>query len=160
MKNKLTAKFLLPVVLGIWGLIGWKVYAAINGREEAVMNTEPVAAQKAKNNLPDSLTLSLDYRDPFLSKPAPVRNPAASHPALHPAIIKSPDQPKPVAATWPSIKYSGLVRHDDKTVGFLTVNGTSYFVQPGILAGEVKVTGLWKDSIRVEWGKERKVVGR
>jgi hypothetical protein len=160
MKNKLTAKFLLPVVLGIWGLIGWKVYAAINGSDEAVKSSEPVITKTAKSNLPDSLALSLDYRDPFLSKTEQKRSPGTVYPVIHPGNTTKPEQPKPATASWPKINYSGLVKHDAKTVGFLNVNGTSYFVQPGIIAGEVKVINVWKDSVQVEWGKERRVVGK
>lgn len=162
MKGKATAKLLLPLVIAIWAMIGWKVYAAMNkdGDANNVSFHAPEVAAHGKA-LPDSVVLIANYRDPFLDKPVEVkRNASAAAPAAV-AKVKVEIPSKPIA-TWPKLGYYGLIKRngDAKTVGFLSVDGESHFVQSGTVIGEVKVLRMWKDSVEVVWGKERRVVGK
>lgn len=61
MKNKKVTYLLLVLSVVIWGTAGWKVYKAFNVQVE-----QPVIKQNAKNIKKDSITLLLNYRDPFL----------------------------------------------------------------------------------------------
>lgn len=156
MKDKKLSWFLLPAVIAIWGMIGWKVYAAIAGEEEAahvpVRPTERLADTSAT---PAQYTLLLNYRDPFFeTKPKP--KPAATNPVKPGQAPVKASVPAPAAAAWPVVSYGGLVRQTQsgKTVGFLVVNGTSYFVNAGDAVDELAVRSLWSDSIEVRFGKE------
>lgn len=154
MKNKKLSWILLPAVLAIWGMIGWKIYAAVNGEEETFTG-EPAQAELPTDTsvVPDEYTLLLDYRDPFFEKkPQPKQNTAGVKKA-EPVPVKNS---APVITQWPSVSYGGLVRQTQsgKTVGFLIVNGASHFVNAGDVAGELTVTKMWSDSIEVRFGKE------
>lgn len=160
MKNKKTAYILVPVVLAVWGMIGWKVYAAMNGKDEKFVTV--VADEKIKsavNEIPDTIALIADYRDPFLGKITVINdNSAFKIQHSKSKTEKIPDPPK-APIVWPVVSYHGLVKRngDQKTVGFLNVSGKSFFVQGGEEAGEVRVGKLWKDSVEILFGKEKKV---
>lgn len=154
MKNKKLSWFLLPAVLAIWGMIGWKVYAAINGEDENFTSESQQAKLTVDTSaVPEEYTLLLDYRDPFFeTKPKPKSNSST---------VKKADQvvPKNVVQSgvqWPAVSYGGLVRQTQsgKTVGFLIVNGTSHFVSAGEVVGDLSVTKMWGDSVEVKFGKE------
>jgi hypothetical protein len=157
MKNKKTAYIMVPLVLAIWGMIGWKVFAAMEGKGKnsvAVPAKENIKAQRIE--ISDTIQLLANYRDPFLDKPAaPVKN---QNPNSKKEIVKIPEQPK-ITSTWPTVTYHGLIRrnNDQRSVGFLNVNGASYFVQGGEGAGAVNVGKLWKDSVEVLFGKDKKI---
>lgn len=160
MKNKKLSWFLLPVVLAIWGIIGWKVYAAMKQEPEE----ESVFADHSDligdtSFVPEDYELILDYRDPFLGK-TEVKKPKTN------SIAVIPPQP-PVKSTaetdvWPVITYSGLVREpkSGKTVGFLTIAGESCFVQTGDILGDLSVGKCNKDSVQVLKGKVSKWIKR
>lgn len=160
MKSRKTAYVMLPLVLAIWGTIGWKVYASL-GNEPAAVTAERTAPVKDRSvQLPDTIRLIANYRDPFLDKLVatekptvkPIRNPKPAQPG-------TPQVSQPVQV-WPQVTYHGLIKRsgDEKTVGFLRVNGTSHFIRGNEAAGVVNVVRLWKDSVEVAWGKEKKIV--
>ncbi|MDQ3109907.1 MAG: hypothetical protein M3R17_08425 [Bacteroidota bacterium] len=160
MKNKKTAYILVPIVLAIWGIIGWKVYAAMGGKDESNIVAISENVNVSKIDIPDTIELIANYRDPFLDDlKFEIRNSKLNIRDSKSVKVEIPVLPK-VIVSWPAIAYFGLIKRnsDGKTVGFLSVNGVSYFVQGGEGAGEVKVSKLWKDSVEVVWGKERRVV--
>lgn len=145
----------------IWGIIGWKIYAATKENDEVNLpNSQSLNLPSEKAEVPDTYQLLLDYPDPFLGKStSPVKfntnpNPVKNNTPIPPAII--PKQTN----EWPEIKYSGLVKSpkDGKVVGFLSVDGVSHFVKNGDVVGVVSVQNIWRDSVMVYMGKEKKVV--
>ena len=158
MKNKKTAYFLIPLVLLVWGMIGWKVYAAMNNTAGGNMkedNNEEV--KPAEEKIPDTFELLVNYRDPFLgNSKIKIPNSPKTNTEKHAVPIIPP---KPVFS-WPEISYHGLIVRNgtEKKTGFLRVNGISYFVQGGDEAGGVKVGKISKDSVEVMLGKERKII--
>ena len=160
MKNKKTAWMLLPAVLLIWGLLGWKIYAAMkDDPSPPFVATSPDPSAPKHVTVPDSYQLLLDYPDPFLTaKKTPVRNVSPSSPK--PGNTSTPKVTAPIApAVWPELRYAGLVQSKDgKTLGFLTVNGASHFVKTNDIIGEITVQKIWKDSVLVVRGKEKNVV--
>ena len=148
---------MVPIVLAIWGMIGWKVYAAMKGKDKNVGAAPFKENSKVKGiEISDTTQLLANYRDPFLGKSiSPVKAPNQNSKKV---IVKSPEQPKVIVA-WPTVAYYGLIKRnsDQKSVGFLSVNGASYFVQGGEQAGEVNVGKMWKDSIEILFGKDKKI---
>ena len=159
MKNRKTAYFLVPVVLAIWGMIGWKVYAAIGGNNKD--SSIPSVQKKVKpsaSEISDTIELIANYRDPFLDKSVVIND--NSKPKIQNSKlpqVKVADPPN-VSVSWPKIIYHGLIRKSgsEKTLGFLSVDGKSHFVQMGDEAGEVKVGKIWKDSVEVFFGDKGK----
>ncbi len=155
MKNKKLTWILLPVVLGVWGMIGWKVYAAMNAEEDVMVTTDSAPSNVARSSfVPDTYQLALNYRDPFFeSKPEKIYQNSSSHQQSETNVIKKTE---PQSVSWPTIIYSGLVRQPQsgKTVAFLSVNGSSQFVNAGDVVNDVAITKVWSDSIEVKFGKE------
>lgn len=63
MKNKKTTYLLLVLSIVVWGAAGWKVYNAFHTQPEV-----PTVKKETKTVLKDSISLLLNYRDPFLGK--------------------------------------------------------------------------------------------
>jgi hypothetical protein len=160
MKNKKTAWILLPAVLLIWGLLGWKIYAAMKDDVPPTFTASTTPAPVTHEAVvPDTYQLQLNYPDPFLTtKKTPVRDVRTS--PENPNSTPSPKVLTPVApAAWPELRYAGLVQSKDgKTLGFLSVNGQSHFVKANDVIDEIVVQKIWKDSVRVVRGKEKRVV--
>ena len=160
MKNKKTAYIMVPIVLAIWGMIGWKVYAAMKGNDEKLSSV--ILEEKVKTTgaeIPDTISLIANYRDPFLGKMFVEKKDSRTKTQdLKSTARKAPVTPV-IAPSWPIVSYHGLIKRtgDQKTVGFLNVNGKSYFVQGGEEAGEVKVGKMWKDSVEILFGKDKKI---
>ena len=158
MKNKKLSWFLLPAVLCIWGVIGWKVYAAVGDDEDiAAPENELHVTSDHVPAIPDTYNLQLDYRDPFLDKPVPVKMPKKNSSAPIPPKIEKKET---VVAVWPVLRYAGLVKQskDGKLVGFLNVNGVSHFVKSTDVIDELVIGKVWSDSVEVRRGKERRVI--
>ncbi|HET6990351.1 MAG TPA: hypothetical protein VFJ43_03460 [Bacteroidia bacterium] len=160
MKNKKTAYFMVPIVLAIWGVIGWKVYAAVKGNDKNILvSSEQKKEKSSLKEIPDTVSLIASYRDPFLGKVVVIKDNSnqKSRDSKLP-VVKVPDPPA-IPEPWPKISYHGLIRRSGsaRTVGFLSVNGASYFVQGGEDLTVVKVGLLWKDSVEVLFGKEKKI---
>lgn len=152
MKSKTTLWILIPAVLGIWGAIGWQVYAAMKGDGDNVgaVHGSPFTVPGSPSAIPDTFSLLLDYPDPFAAQNAKPK-----------VNVKSPSQttqpktttPIPEQTQWPNIVYSGLVKQPSsgKMLGFLSVNGVSYFVKEGDEVGGVRVLTINPNHITVRW---------
>lgn len=156
MKNKKLSWFLVPVVLSIWGAIGWQVYVAMKSDEDiAPGKVNTLTSVESISAVPDTFALLLDYRDPFLDKTFAKTPPVSS-------IKNNPTPPKtnPIVATitWPTISYSGLVRQPsgDRMLGFLSVNGKSHFVKSGDVIDGLSVGRVTKDSAEIIMGQEHR----
>jgi hypothetical protein len=161
MKNKKTAYIMVPVVLAIWGMIGWKVYAAMKDKDDKIsVNVSNEKIKIVSTKISDTVSLIANYRDPFLDKNISVKENSIRRNGQNSKspVAKIPVPPK-AEAVWPKITYHGLIKRtsDQRTVGFLSVNGKSYFVRGEEVAGEVIVKKLWKDSAEVAFGKEKNI---
>jgi hypothetical protein len=160
MKNKKTAYLLVPLVLFVWGMIGWKIYAAVNPGE--IKNNEKANTEKTNDPakiIPDTFGLVANYRDPFLDKNFSRENSKIIIKNKNLPVVKNIEVVKP-DIKWPEVAYHGLImrNNSEKKIGFLSVNGASYFVQEGENAAGMKIGRLAKDSIEVLLGKERRIV--
>ena len=159
MKNKKTAYFLLPVVLAVWGMIGWKVYAAFGEKKMSSVTAQPSFDKVITIKSGDTIPLIANYRDPFLDKVT--ENTISKNPVKNPKSQKA-EQPVsiPQAEKWPSLVYHGLIKKSgsEKMVGFLTVNNKSFFVHGNEDAGIVSIGKVWKDSIEIFFAKEKQTI--
>lgn len=160
MKSKTTLWILIPAVLGIWGAIGWQVYAAMKGDEDnaapKVISTE---IDEDKQIVPDTFSLLLDYPDPFAVQSA---KPKVNVKSQSQITLPKTTAPVPEPTQWPNIVYSGLVKQPSsgKMLGFMSVNGVSYFVKEGDEVGGVRVDNIAANQIIVQWNRQSKLVSK
>ena len=102
MKNKKNIYFLLPAVLVVWGLLGYRIFSAVQPKS---INTDLNASQLAftPHNFKESesFTIKADYRDPFLG----TINKVHKKPKKRPKAKTEQEPKKP----FPQIHYKGLV---------------------------------------------------
>lgn len=119
MKNKKNIYILLPLVIIIWGLIGFKIFSGLNSasfnEKSSKMDKQfvPKTVDQAK-----AFTIDPDYRDPFLGtfkkKKAIVKKTSN-------AIAKK-------TVVFPTIVYKGMIapKSKNKKVFMLAINGKQY----------------------------------
>ncbi len=154
MKNKKLAYILLPVVLLVWGIVGYKLYVKFFGEEDFIVaNTEIVSEDKA-NAITDHFEIENNYRDPFLGnavREAVVSTQPVTAPLQRQTVVIPPVM-KPVVY-WPAIKVGGLV-NDKKFMGI--ISGKSVLLDKGEQALGVTFVKSNKDSVWFKFSNEQK----
>lgn len=155
MKKKLTY-LMLPVVIAIWGIIFYRIFYAAGERNVAVIKEERGVDVTKRKFTADTFDLIADYRDPFLGKAAATEQKAASSPV---STQKSEHKPSPSVILWPSVSYSGMIKNQSSAVQLvlLQVNGNSHTVKAGEVVEGIKIMKVYKDSVEVSFGKEKRV---
>jgi hypothetical protein len=131
----------------------------MKGKEDSNFIIAKEEKVKVPTEIPDTIKLIADYRDPFLGKNFVQEDDSKFKIQNSRLKVENVPEPVKVVAVWPAVFYHGLVKRNgnQKTVGFLNVNGKSFFVQGGEVAGEVQVGKLWKDSLEILFGKDKRV---
>ncbi len=182
MKNQRAVYLLLPLVLLIWGLIGWRVWSATEepaaGPAVSFATRQPVAAP-ARRGFPKLL---LTYADPFRavagSEPVPTQaapvlpaaGPALAAPANSASGLNLPIRPitpaLPTTTTpppsWPPITYLGVIAHAEgkAQVALLTINGEETALKIGREVQGIRLLRLFRDSVQVVRGKQQRTFYR
>ncbi|MBS7562780.1 hypothetical protein KHS38_00040 [Mucilaginibacter sp. Bleaf8] len=166
MKNKASVYFLGLIVAVVWGLIIYRIVAAVNNDDElpvmpktsANYPKEPLNDYEA---IKDTVSLKLNYRDPFAMAKAPIKKDTAQIPVRQ--IISSTTRLSPLihqasgtrkqAMNWGFIRYSGYIRnpHTKKLYALMTVSGKSLMLSEGESSGGVKLLKNLKDSIQISY---------
>jgi len=154
MKNKKLAYILLPLVLLVWGIVGYKLYIKFFGEENiALMNTE-INVEDKSNNYKDHFEIANNYRDPFLGhavREVSVSVQPSAMPIQRQSVVPAPAI-KPVVY-WPVIKVGGLV-NEKKFMG--TIAGKSVLLEKGEQAQGVIFVKSSKDSVWFKFSGEQK----
>lgn len=161
MKNKKLTWILGPAVLVIWGLIIYRVMAAVKGNSESYALPAPSLPVTVPMADTASYVLNLDYDDPFLKGHR--RAVVAQRPA--PSQVKKAQKPKVVKVVkklplkWPAIQYQGIIEKNSQRLCLLTRDGAALFMAPGQVDGDLKLLAVYPDSIRVEYrGEEKRTI--
>jgi len=159
MKNKKVTYILIPVVLVLWGSIIYKVYVYMYGDNPVNTGFPDTGSRMGKQDvIPDTFSIHPDYRDPFSVKTIAKATGGSS------AIEKeSSTQIKPkttVNVSFPAVQYIGMIRNQEsnKQLVMLSVNGQSTSIGMGMEFGGIQLLKVYKDSVEVRWGKERKFI--
>ncbi|MEO0525914.1 MAG: hypothetical protein AAFZ89_01740 [Bacteroidota bacterium] len=146
-KNKKTYLLLVAVVL-IWGLIGFKVVAAIDGPSpDATVTTTPVRFTPAPLKERDTFRIVADYRDPFLGTMPTVKKTRS----VKRARSVEPQLPRK------NIGYSGLITGtgSGKKIFFLTVDGQQLMLSKNESFEGLKLINGDKDKVVVRYNGKR-----
>ncbi len=130
MKNKKNIYFLLPAVILIWGLLGYRVYSGL--QPSTTTNEELTVATFKPQELKETepFTISTDYRDPFLGT------------YNKKSVIKKTSKrvEKIAKVPFPMIVYKGMMSSQSKkSVFIITVNGQQFLYKNRTTHNEVKL---------------------
>jgi hypothetical protein len=159
MKNRKLAYILLPAVIAIWGIIFYRIFFAAGGDDGISAGVKEKVEAHTGSSLADTFSIIADYRDPFLGKlvsdvpKTNVPQPVNAQPK------KKEPKPQPVQIPWPAVSYSGMIKNQvsARQLAILQVNGQSHVVKSGETVEGMQVCRVWKDSIEIGFGKEKKV---
>jgi len=159
MKNKKLIYFLIIVVLGVWGIIIYRVFSAIgNGDDDAATPAvKPIKEAFNDYAIPkDTTKLLLNYRDPF----GLVKQKDTAGTVIHAVKrMNSTVNIKP-AINWSFITYSGYIRNPStkRLVALVSVNGQNLTLAEGETKNQVKLLRNLRDSIKVSYEGKTKFI--
>lgn len=151
MKNKKTVYILMPVVLLIWGYIGFKIFTYGEDEEDA----QPIRIDEIitdKDEKAVSKALALNYADPFLKG---IRNTARNE-SVEP--IKSKPKKDVVPVHWGDISYNGFIKNQNnaKKIALLNVDGKQLLAGKGDQIRQLLVVSIQQDSVLLQKENTRK----
>ncbi len=161
MKNKKLTYILIPLVIGVWGAIIYRIFNTIGGDGNTpIIAPSAMKIEQEEGFMIDTFALKLNYRDPFLGKTIAIRSENNTE------FVKQINSsiPKSLTVTpsviWPSITYGGLIKNknSDKQFGFVQINGQVNIMKVGDVINEVTLTKILKDSIEVKFGKQKRFI--
>ncbi len=152
MKNKKNIYFLIPAALIVWGLIGYRIYKAVNPPpiEVLAINADDSFKPKKVESV-KSYDINADYRDPFLGT-------LASNNKLKRKVTTTSVKPKE-QIVFPNIVYKGIVspKTNKKTAVYLIqVNGQQKLLKLRNTSQEVTLISGNSKEVVLEYQKERK----
>lgn len=148
--SKNTKTILLVFILvGIWGVIAYRIYEHTAGGVDTV-NRElsyKYSAPKVIEN--KEYKLSLNYKDPFLGS---IKRLAPDNKSI---ILKSSYKRK---IRWPQLAYRGSVYRKKRQLGMLEYKGQLEFVRNGSLIDDLHIIMVYKDSVCLVYKNDRRTV--
>ncbi len=147
----------MPVVIGVWGLIIYRIFAVASPDSPTPRFADSATKETGSSQLPDTFRLLANYPDPFLGNIAQEKKIASGK-----RILKK-EVPKPVVKAqqpWPSVTYVGMIKNQksSKQLVMVQVDGVSNVMKVGDSAGGISLTRIYRDSVELAMGKERKIV--
>lgn len=162
------SKLYLLIIINLiaWGYVGYKVYTALQGDGDIELTHEDSRISKIKEpSKEDSLTLILNYSDPFL------KNGNFSTTRSQSSYQTTENISKKINSNHISakntgisnaldIKYLGLIKNSNKGIStaMLNVNGKSVFVKQNDVVEGFVIKQITNESITVIKGKEKLVI--
>jgi hypothetical protein len=149
-KNKKTY-LLLIAVLAIWGLLGFKIFGAIQPnepKEELALASEKYNPSILKKR--DTFSITANYRDPFLGT-IPKRNTTKRAKKTE---AKKSELPKK------NIRYSGLVSQNNtkNSIFFVSIDGHQHMMTRNEVIADVKLVSGNSESIKVKYNNRTETI--
>ena len=160
-----------PAVLLVWGLVAYRIISSLNNDEPAYNNVFSNVVPMEEDVQPESFSLRLDYRDPFLTgRPrkraqrsvidTDIATPVAQ--PVTPAVQQPEPDPEPVM-DWSPLAYVGLIQRSGSSnnqapVALVSINGSSRMVKTGDEIDGYAFTAVTKDSLMVTYGQFSTVI--
>jgi len=148
--NKNTKTILLVILLlGIWGVIGFRIYEHTNGnanlecRELTYKYQAPIVPEDKEYKL------QLNYKDPFLGAIKRVKTVKKSEPKKKSLYNRR--------MRWPKVEYKGCIYRKKRQLGMIEYKGKLEFIRNGAVLGDLRVIHVYKDSVCLVYKKEKRV---
>jgi len=144
MKKQVRIYVLLSVVLGIWGLIGFKVVNTINPpRQEAETKLAQAVFSPKEIKQRDTFSISANYRDPFLGTMPKINKPKKQR-KITPEKKEMPEK---------NIVYSGFVTENasGNKIFFITIDGQQEMMTKNGIFKEVKLLSGDPEKVKVKY---------
>ncbi|MES2113013.1 MAG: hypothetical protein V4577_29960 [Bacteroidota bacterium] len=162
MKNKAVTYLLGAVVIVVWGLILYRVFAAVGGDDDEIPVVNPIKSKEAYNDFAipkDTSKLLLNYRDPFgLVK----QKDTATISVRRNISSQATGRPRSVAPAfnWGFIQYSGYIRNpaSKKMITMVVINGQNFTMTEGDTRAGVKLFKNMRDSIKIGFQGKTKFI--
>lgn len=158
MKNKKLLYILIPLTLLVWGIIVYRIIATANSGNENQIQSMQQIENATIENMNDTFLINPNYRDPFLGKMInkilPSTNATTSSLPKTISTVKN----TPIVSSWPAIVYLGIIKNQksNKQLTLVQINGQSYSMKIGETVNAIELCKVFKDSIEVKFGKEKK----
>ena len=156
MKNKKLLYVLIPATILVWGWVAYKLIGQFGGNDAAAAPAASYVVQGEISVVPDTFSLSGEYRDPFSD--------AAIKKVITPAGNAKPAAPaeKKLPVSWPEIRYGGIIRnqHSNRQLVLILVNRQSAIMKAGEIFSGIELLRVSRDSVELRFGKERKWIGK
>ena len=158
MKNKKMLYILIPGTLIVWGLIIFKIINNMHPDADPVLR-QNIAITQQDETVSDTFSINPIYRDPFLGKMIQPRSSESGDPVVKRqtvpvvAVVKAP-------TPWPAIVYTGTIKNQksNKEMVLLEINGEGHMMKVGETITGVFLFKAFRDSVEVQFSKEKKII--
>lgn len=149
MKNKKNIYFLIPAVLFIWGVIGYRIVKTVNPSSPKNVSVEIIETFKPQTMQEmESYALRVNYRDPFLGTIVTVK------PNSKKRVIAIPK----VQIVFPVIVYKGMIAPQNKKklpVFLIQINGQQYVLKLKAEEQGISIISGNNKTVVLEYKKQR-----
>lgn len=162
MKGKKITHLLIIGVAVVWGIIFYKIYAAIT--EETPAPTLSGLSKKSYfkeiNHMDDSIELVMNYRNPFSLSHNPVEESENETKAATGKDMVVKVIPSQAAVNWPTVLYKGYISNPTSKQRFaiLQINNAQALLAEGQSSNGLKLIRNWGDSVKVKYKNEAKYI--
>jgi hypothetical protein len=150
-------RILLPLAIILWVFIMYKVFNVVFADNDPVIaqKTREIVPQK-KETIKDTIILSLNYPDPFLSNHSYKKQTYRSKRKTSGNKLSR----KKKATNWPKITYLGAIQNNSngKYSANLSIDGKNVILSKGNERNGIKLINVCYDSVIVSYEKDTKSV--
>jgi len=151
MKNKKNIYFLVPAVLLVWGVIGYKIYATLNLENDVlIVDNSDIEFKPKEIKEIEKFTINANYRDPFLGKLFTNKTPKKSIKKKVKHIVE-----------FPKITYNGIIspkEADRPTLFLIMINNKQQFLSVGKQVDGVKLLKGNRKEITISFKNNKKTI--
>ena len=143
MKNKKVIYVLIPLVIFVWGFIGYRIFALLKQKDTSSFQHHMEKLQLQEKEIIDTFYLIADYPDPFLKSNTGYRtNKTSKYRNSQKKNQKKRD------IRWPNIEYKGLIKNQktEKTVINIKINNKNMLMSEGDEMEQVRLLKVFNDS--------------
>ncbi|MCX6182465.1 MAG: hypothetical protein NT150_11100 [Bacteroidetes bacterium] len=155
MKNKKLTYVLIPVVLLVWVIVGYKIYVKYVGGDDATVVEQGTPQFTKSKKVIEEFSLQANYRDPFLgnsiSEPQ-VKQVDQLNMQRPDRLIPQPIQIQKPIVRWPNISIGGKVN----STTLILIGNRRSLMKAGDEEMGVSLIKLYKDSVKLKFQGEVK----